>query len=343
MVRARMDKDADRLHQQRLAGWRITFVVTFGFVVAELIGWPLAFIVPLLAVQFLAVLPRAPTLRQGLVIVVVMTATTFVALFAAEWLLPRPGAYTVLLFGFFALGFYLDRFAATRPVAILLLISSATIPIVNIQDSFVGAALRDTLVYGAISALLLAWLAHAIFPARLAAGQAVEQPRPAAGPFFLVAAAILLLPVVLFLSKPDEASLPLLMTTLSVLRQAEGGLGERMAAGLLLGNIIGGIAAIIGYFVLTLFPFFASLCLVLLAAGLWFGGKIAASGVRAPVFVVGLMTFIVLLGLGLISISEGSSAAFISRIGGVLVGAIYSLGALILLGGVGRTVPSGPH
>lgn len=327
--------------EARRAGWRIAFVVAVGFVVAELAAWPLAFIVPLLAVQFLAALPGPPGLRQALVVTVVFSVTTLVALLAAELLLERPGAYVLLLFAVYALAFHLDGMAKAKLIAALLLLANIAIPIVTLRDSTAGIGLRDTLVYGAILALLLALLAHALFPARRASAPPPPVAAPPGGRSPLVSSAILLLPVVVSLSQPGDVALPLVITVMSLLRQTEAGMSTRLALGLLLGNLIGGLAATLAYLVLSLFPFLASLCLVMLAAGLWFGGRIVVAGPRAPVYVVALITFIILLGSGLITITDGSGAAFVSRLGGVLGGTLYVLGALVLVQGWRRPATAG--
>lgn len=318
------------LREQRRFGWRIAFVVTLGFVVAELAAWELAFIVPLLAVQFLAVLPASPTLKQTLLVVIVVLATTSFAVLASEALHGRPAVYLLFLFAVFALAFYLDNFPKTKLVATLLLLSNAILPILGMHDSAASIALRDTLVYGALVGLLLAWLAHAIFPAapRVAAGTPVLTPSPAGGE--LLRAAILLLPVAYYLGRPEEASFPLVVAVLTILRQVEYGMSQRLAAGLLLGNLMGGVAASLAYAVLSLFPQFATLCLVLLAAGLFFGGRIAVAGAKAPVYVIALIVFITLLGLGLIEFTSGSAEQFAQRLWGVAKGALYALAVLVL-------------
>jgi hypothetical protein len=192
--------------------------------------------------------------------------------------------------------------------------------------------MRDTLIYGSLVGLLLAWLAHALFPSRTVRGspQAMPAASPTGGEW--LRAAILLVPVGYFLVRPGEASFPLVVAAMTILRQAEYGMGRRLALGLLVGNLIGGIAATVAYAVLSLSPQLFTLCLVLLAVGLLFGGRIAMGGARAPVYVVSLIVFITLLGLGLPALTSGSGEQFAARIWGVLFGACYALGALILLG-----------
>lgn len=318
------------LREQRRFGWRVAFVVTLGFVVAELADWYLAFIVPLLAVQFLAVLPGAPTGKQMVVVTIVTLVVTSLAVFLSELMHDRPLAYMATLFALFALAFYLDNFPKTKLVATLLLLSNAILPILGMHDSAATIAMRDTLVYGALVGLALAWLAYAIFPRALdrAAATPAVAPSPVGGEW--LRSAILLLPVAYYLGRPDEASFPMVVAVLSILRQVEYGMGRRLAIGLLVGNVIGGLAASLAYAVLSLFPELATLVFVLLAAGLFFGGKIAVAGPKAPVFVVALIVFITLLGLGLIEFTSGSAEQFATRFWGVLKGAIYALAALVL-------------
>ena len=321
---------AEMLREQRRFGWRIAFVVTLGFVVAELAAWYLAFIVPLLAVQFLALLPAAPTPRQMLLIVLVTVATTFLAVFASELLIDHPAAYLMLLLAIFAVAFYLDNFPRTKLVATLLLLSNAILPILGQHDSLASVAMRDTLVYGSLVGLLLAWLAHALFPAARGGGAGTPAPAPTPVGGEWLRAAILLLPVAWYLGKPDEATFPLVVAVLTILRQAKLSMGTRLAIGLLIGNVIGGIAATAAYAVLSLSPTFATLCFLLLAMGLYFGGRIATAGPKAPVYVIALVVFITLLGLGLIEFTSSSAAQFATRLWGVLMGAVYALAALVL-------------
>jgi len=73
------------------------------------------------------------------------------------------------------------------------------------------------------------------------------------------------------------------------------------------------------------------LLLVVLLAGLVFGGRIARGGERAPIYTVGLMTFLIVLGLGLSPLPQDSGTLFIARVLDVMVGAVYAIGMASLL------------
>jgi hypothetical protein len=60
-----------------------------------------------------------------------------------------------------------------------------------------------------------------------------------------------------------------------------------------------------------------------------FAGRIA--GDRAPVYVIALGTFILLLGLGLSPLPGSSGEAFVNRLLNVMLASAYAIGALSLL------------
>ena len=102
-------------------------------------------------------------------------------------------------------------------------------------------------------------------------------------------------------------------------------------AALVLGNLVGGLAAAVAYNLVVLGNTLLSFVLVCLAASLIFAGRIVTGGRTAPIFAIAFGTFILLLGMGLSPVPGGSAEAFISRLVNVLVAAAYTVGALALL------------
>jgi hypothetical protein len=120
------------------------------------------------------------------------------------------------------------------------------------------------------------------------------------------------------------------LTVIGILRQPAD-LSGGTATGLILGNLVGGVAATAAYFLVTLLPSPGFLLLVALLVGLLFGDRIARGGASAPIFSVGLTTFLIVLGLGLSPLPQDSSSIFISRVFDVMVAAIYAIGMASLL------------
>jgi hypothetical protein len=104
------------------------------------------------------------------------------------------------------------------------------------------------------------------------------------------------LPALLIISTVTSATV-MIVSTLAIGRA--GAQGVRTAFGLMLGNLIGGAAALAAFGLLTIAPTFPFLIALLALAGLLFGWRIATAGPRAPVFVVACTTFLILLCAGL--------------------------------------------
>jgi len=81
----------------------------------------------------------------------------------------------------------------------------------------------------------------------------------------------------------------------------------------------------VAYLLIVLFQNPVFLLLVVLYAGLIFGNKIASSRDTAPIYTVGLATFLIVLGLGLSPLPQDSGAVFISRVLDVVFAAVCAI------------------
>jgi hypothetical protein len=194
------------------------------------------------------------------------------------------------------------------------------------------------LVAAGFVALLTVWVAHAAFPAPPAVAAAatpaaaISLDEPLAAARYALLDTIVLMPLLIFfILNATEAAIVVLIVVVTLLRQTDRQRGKSAALGLILGNLIAGVAAGIAYNVILLggtLPFFITVCL---AATLMFAGRIATAGNHAPVYVVALGTFILLLGLSLSPLPGSTGEAFVSRILNVIFASAYATGGLSLL------------
>ena len=185
-------------------------------------------------------------------------------------------------------------------------------------------------------ALLTVWAAHAAFPAPR---RPMRRRPPAPTPAELATAArhalldtLVLLPVLAwYILDATQVAVVVLIVIVTLLRQFDPQQGQRAALGLILGNLIGGIAAALVYNLVLLsntLSFFIAACL---AASLVFAGRIVTAGARAPVYAIAFATFILLLGLGMTPLPGGSGEAFVDRLIYVLLASAYAIGGLSLV------------
>jgi hypothetical protein len=140
----------------------------------------------------------------------------------------------------------------------------------------------------------------------------------------LANSAALLSLVILFMFSGSPVSVIVIMTAITILQQpAASGYGTAYA--FVMGNVAGGVAATVAYLLVSVFPAPVVLLLVVMFFGLIFGGRIAEGAALAPVYVVALATFLIVLGLGLTPLTD-SGAVFISRVVNVVVAAAYTIG-----------------
>ena len=127
------------------------------------------------------------------------------------------------------------------------------------------------------------------------------------------------------------------LTVIGILRQPAD-LGGGTATGLILGNLLGSLAATVAYLLVTLLPSPAFLLLVVLLVGLIFGDRIARGEGQAPIYTVSLMTFLIVLGLGLSPLPQDSGDIFISRVFDVMVAGAYAQHGQLASLGVSRAL-----
>jgi hypothetical protein len=322
---------------------RIALVMAFGLTVAEVRDQPFAFLSAMFAVQLLIKSPNAPNLAQGVGFAIVMAVSSGVALSLCNMLIDRPVAYLLLLSLVIFGCFWLLALGRGGPLPQFLLLCNVMIPVLAVQSRDLAADFAAVMIDASVAAPLLVWLAHGLLPAAHVA-QAPVQTAPAppnAVGSAVVAFVVLILPFIYFMLNPEAASFVILVTIIGIAVQPPEARGLA-AMGLLLGNLIGGIVASMAFFLLTLLPWLGLLFLVTLLAGLVLAGPLHGGGKLAPVFGIALSTFLILFGLGLAPIGEGSAAAFMSRLVDVALASLYALGAIVLLGGVSRSLDKAP-
>ena len=322
---------------------RIALVMALGLTVAEARDQPFAFLSALFAVQLLVKSPNVPSLAQGVGFAIIMAVSSGVALSLCNMLIDRPVAYLLLLSLVIFGCFWLLALGRGGPLPQFLLLCNVMIPVLAVQSADLATDFALVMIDASVAAPLLVWLAHGLLPAaRVAPAPAQMAPAPqTAIQSAVVAFIVLILPFVYFMLNPEAASFVILVTIIGIVAQPPEARGLA-AMGLLLGNLIGGIVASMAFYLLTLLPWLGLLFLVTFLAGLILAGLLHGGGKLAPVFGIALSTFLILFGLGLAPIGEGSAAAFVTRLVDVALASLYALGAIVLLGGMSRSPDKAP-
>ena len=313
--------------------FRIAFAAAGGLTLGEVLGWDFPFLPAMLAVQLLA--GRGPiSVKQAIGFVAVMALACGFATLVAELFVDSPLVLVLVLSLLVFLEFLLIARGRAAAIANIFLITTAVVPLLATESTSLANGLVFTLIAGSVLAVLLAFTAHAIFPSPENSQQNVaarpQEPAPAAlalaNTVALIESGDLFHADTLAGDRGHRADRDRHLAPTGKPRRRHGDrtnfrqsrrrvwrdnrLCSRHAAAL---------------------PAF--LFLVTLLGGLLFGDRIRAGGELAPIYTVGLMTFLIVLGLGISPLPEDSGTFFIARVFDVMVAAVYAIGMASLLRG----------
>ena len=265
------------------AALRLAFAATLALVWGTMAGEPLPGLTAVLAAQILVGMPRPPRLGQAVVLVAMVAITGGAAYAVTAAFTDRLLLLTAALGLLFFLGFAMRERAAGRPSlpATMLLNATAVVPVLTFQAEVLGAGVIKTLVIAAIRATLVVWLLYAVFPqpheetatgapagAAPASGAPVTEQGGAARTLAKVAIA---LPAQLFyLAEPTALAFPALLGLVTFLTAQDPAAGRAQLVILLLGNLVGSVAAAAAAAVFEVGPPLPALTLMALLGSLGF-------------------------------------------------------------------------
>jgi hypothetical protein len=222
---------------------------------------PLGYLLPLLTLALLSVPVPPPPPRAALLLVIITLVTSLYGLLLGPVLVyVRPAGVMLSLAGV-ALAVVVGARPGRAIIGALTILSSTIMAVVAAQSSAAAVTLVKLLVGVICGAIVIAHLAHALFPEPPGAKPPLPPPPPADIGWVAVRAALIMLPpLVLALANPG-AYLMLLFKGASLAQQAGGSTTRRMARETVGATAAGGAAALIFWNVLQLWPGLALLCL----------------------------------------------------------------------------------
>ncbi|HEX9752532.1 MAG TPA: DUF2955 domain-containing protein [Methyloceanibacter sp.] len=322
---------AEEAGEAHALAFRIAFAAAVGLTLGEVLGWDFPFLPAMLAVQLLS--GREPlSVKKGVAFVAVMAAACAFAVLVAQIFVDSPLVLLLVVSLVTFLAFLLLARGQAAGVAAMFLITTAVVPLLATESMSVAHGFIYSLIAGSALAVLLTFAAQAFFPMRVQARpvSAPAQKERDAVAVALANAAVLMSLVIYFMLTVSPVSIVGVLTVIGILRQPAD-LGGGTAFGLILGNLVGGLAATAAYLLVTLLPSPAFLLLVVLLVGLLFGDRIARGGEQGPIYTVALITFLIVLGLGISPLPQDSGSLFIARVFDVMVAAVYAIGMASLL------------
>jgi hypothetical protein len=326
------------------AALRLAFAATLALIWGTMAREPLPGLTAVLAAQILIAMPRPPRLGQAALLVAVIAATGGAAFAVSVAFADRLLILMTALGLLFFVGFAMRERAAGRPSlpATMLLNATAVVPVLTVQADVLGAGVVQTLVTAAARAILVVWLLYALFPAPRE--EAVTGPLASASPVgsmpatkyggtarTLAKVAIVVPAQFFYLAEPTALAFPALLGLVTFLSAQDPAAGRTQLLILLLGNLVGSIAAAAAAAILEVGPPLPALMLMGMLGSLGFARWIMTAGRRhgGAVALTGLVTFFMLFGLSASPLPF--EVPVLDRIADIGLLSLYTIGATALL------------
>lgn len=274
---------------------------TIAMAVALAFNWQLSFLLPILSLSFFASPAPRPTLKQGFVFVAVVVFACFAGLKLGQFLISYPLVFIPFTGLLLLRIFYMMASGRSPLLTTWLLIALLVIPLITITSPAIANMVALGILTGAAVTICVVWLAHGLLPdlpgTHTAAAASQTELLPVMDRFKTAAiSTLVVLPVlILFYSFRMQSSLLILIFV--ALLSAQPGFAANFKAGgaLIIGNVMGGAAAILMYELLFMVPQFYFLILLTFLAGLVFGSRVFSGHPMAKLWGMAYSTLLLVI------------------------------------------------
>lgn len=317
---------------------RLALGTSLCLVFSQAVNWPLSYIAPVLAMFILALPLPPPGLKKSIVFVIAMVAPMVLA---AVLLLPflehmRSVGILLVALGLFYTFYYTAR-GGQQVLGTFMTMGLTIIVTVGSVSGEIIFPLVKGLAACAVTAMVFVHIAHALLPdlpadPALAAKKPPPPPKPnpsRAGRAALRALAIVFPVAMVFLFMSGSPSFTVVMIKIASMgQQSTADQSDAMSRSMFESTLWGGLGAVIGWYVLAIWPSLLIYTLLIALAALIYGRWIfhgPAVHAKFQMVSYALLTMIVILAPSVLDGTGGSSAgaAFWNRILLFLLIAVY--------------------
>jgi len=315
---------------------RYAYGATLIMAITMVLGGMLAYIVPLLALTFLAPGTPAPTYRFAgsfiLVVVVINTAGFLFTKYLYGYILVFIPLLALILLGIY--------YTTSLPLGakLFLLISFLAMPVAmeGISTTVWAYLLNRTLVYGSFFTMVMVLAVYALFPdppggaapAKSGAAPAKRMLSPQERYTRAIDILWVTFPVVLafiFFRWSDALLILIYIVVLSMLPS-----GRQAGIAKLLGNLLGGGVTILFYELIVIVPNLFFFLLLYLGTALLFARKIFSENPAAPLYKTAFSTLTLIIGSAALS-TDNANTELLIRIVQVFAAVVYVGAAFAIL------------
>ena len=298
------------------------------------IGWDMAFLTPVLALGFFAPGSGMPRFKEGMGFIGIIAVTTFTGFLFTRFFLDYTFLFILLLALALLSIFYTKSLKAKAKV--FMLISLLLLPMFGMQSMALAYAFTKAFIFGAAITILLVWVVWALIPDKPRANETqVGLIPPAASPSdedrfrYALETLIIVLPVVLafFFFQWSGGLITLVFITLLSMQPS---FNYKAGKAMIMGNLLGGIFAIVLYELLVMVPQYVFFILMVLATAIFFSSRLFSSNPKAPLFGMGFSTFLLIMGQSISGTDDAGGKVWM-RVIMIMIAVLYVVTAFRIM------------
>ena len=239
--------------------FRMSFGIGLATFAAYALAIPLGYLLIVVVLALLATPAPPPPAKDAFILVIATLVTALFGIMLGPVLTYVPVAGVMLSLSGVALAVVIGQRPGTAIIGTLMILSSTIIAVVAAQSSAAAVTIVKVLVATMVGAVIIAHLAHALFPEP--PGSAVSPPPPPPPPpspgntgWVALRTAVIMLPPLLLAMANPASYIMMLMKGASLAQQAESTTTRRMAGEIVGATAMGGIAALLFWSLLQLWP-----------------------------------------------------------------------------------------
>jgi hypothetical protein len=287
---------------------------------SQLVAWDMSFIAPVITLLILSLPLPAPSLKGGLVFVAALTLSMYAGVLLLPMLLDQPLAGVILLVLALFWSFYFTAKGGSKLIGTFATVGiavSAAIGTVSIDAVF---GVISGVSFGTLVGVLFVWIAHAFLPDSRAVATAAKPAPPSKSAIDLADArwsgyrsTLIIFPVALWFlfSGASAAYLPVMIKVASMGQQVSREGTNLAGKSLIMSTLIGGVAALVGWYVLRAVPTLSMYTLFIGLVGLVMGARIFQGPGMHPnggTWSYGFLTMFVILAPAVMDSAGGAAA-----------------------------------
>lgn len=321
--------DEERLYRARV--YRLGLGIGLSVAAAFGIGWPLAFITPMLVASFLAAPVPRPTIGALVAFPTIILVAFFLALGVSAITLQSPILALLAVMLLVHRIFYLTSLGVSRMPLTWALMGILMIPAMAAGSLAQAMFLTVAIFKSGLIAMGFVWISHMLIPDPIGVtkpAKAVPPELDDAGKALAAKHAywrtLVILPLEAWvLIGQNTGDLKILIFSAMLVQSPNLDAGVKGGKGLIAGNTFGGVVAIALYELFVLCPSLTFAVLAFTTLALLFGRQIFGGGKLGPLCGAGFGTVILLIGMSTMPFGNDADTAFYSRIWQILLAAVY--------------------